>query len=317
MRLSQKSSPSKSTADASLDADPEAESVKDSADELDPHSPEATVPEAPSFALGGLAAVHVESSQEALCTDAEVSAAGDEKDVDLKTVDFALLPAYFDEVERKMRVDVQGCTVPVFGEVERGPRGFLLVVWPSGQTFETEVSNLALNVRAVPAAAASPLKKPAAASPLKRPAAADAKPAASPLRRPAAADAEAAASPLRRPAAADAADPAELPAAELEDPERTLRKKKPRGNAPGLEPVMDAVSPTVGRIKTYMSDEKAYIIWHDVEAGRWPSVVNLTSAMCGKKHKQFCKDIFAKLQQPGFGTKEANLRKDELISLAI
>ena len=70
----------------------------------------------------------------------------------------------------------------------------------------------------------------------------------------------------------------------------------------------------LGTLRTFMSDDKAYIQRRDEEACRWVSVVNFSPRMCSWKHKEFCKDIWERLKQPGFGEEAAEARKNALVA---
>ena len=80
------------------------------------------------------------------------------------STNYASLPSWFNSKERKMQLEwPPGNTV--FGEVQPGPRGYLMVQWPDGSVYESDISNLALSAQI------EVMKKPAAAV-RKRPAAA-------------------------------------------------------------------------------------------------------------------------------------------------
>ena len=82
---------------------------------------------------------------------------------------YSSLPSWFNSRALKMQLEWP-LGNQVLGDVAVGPRGFLMVTWPDGSIYESEISNLALSV---PPEEPKVLKKPAAAV-RRRPAAASA-----------------------------------------------------------------------------------------------------------------------------------------------
>ena len=267
-------------------------------------------PEVPSFLLGAplpaaSAAVSViESSQES-CVAVEAAA---------NQVSYSALPAWWDSSAKKMRLQMPHSGNTVFGEVEPGPNGFLMVTWPDGSSQETEISNLAAAVQAGPV-----MKRPAAR---KRPAAAasaaasaEASDEASATEAPAPAAAEAPAPAEAVPAEAAPAEaapgeaaPAEARAEDLQ-PRRRLRRE-------GVEEPMYQDSPVFGAVRTYMGPEKAYIQYWVEDAGSWKSVVNFSKSASQNRHKEHLRAVWARLSEPYFGQWAVDDLKAELLASA-
>ena len=73
-------------------------------------------------------------------------------------------------------------------------------------------------------------------------------------------------------------------------------------------------SPVLGTIRTFMDASKSYIQYWGEESGTWHSVVNLSKGRCRNRHKEFCREIFARCLEPGFGLVQAENLKKQLIA---
>ena len=62
-----------------------------------------------------------------------------------------------------------------------------------------------------------------------------------------------------------------------------------------------------------MNPEKAYIQYHHAPTNRWLSVVNLSSGQCHGRHKEICRAIWAKLDDPFCTEREIQELKKTLI----
>ena len=80
---------------------------------------------------------------------------------------------------------------------------------------------------------------------------------------------------------------------------------------PGLEPVLHQDSPELGKVKTYMGKDKAYIQYL-ADGNRWTSVTNIAKTASAGAHKQHCLAIWHQLGKPGFNSTRAEELKQAL-----
>ena len=194
-------------------------------------------------------------------------------------VDFTRLPSWWDSAARKMRLEVPGSGDVVFGEVVPGPQGYLMVTWPGCQPVETQISSLAMSISAQKSQEQGSVKKKPAAAPAKK-----------------------------------------VPD-EGKSPEEGAPSSVPAGSEPkrrrteGNEEPLHGHSEMLGAIKTYMGPDKAYVQYWDEAASRWVSVANLAKAATKGRHKEFCKEMWAKLcSDPVFGQEQANELKKQMLA---
>ena len=80
---------------------------------------------------------------------------------------------------------------------------------------------------------------------------------------------------------------------------------------PGLEDPRHQDSPELGKVKTYMGPDKAYIQYR-ADDNSWRSVTNFAKTASGGAHKQHCLAVWHQLRKPGFSSTKAEELKQAL-----